>query len=321
LKSLCTAGINFRYPDASKPERAKVILRLNYELSIIGEKGFSSYFLVVHDIVSRYSRTCGRGSSASSIVSYLLGITHVDPVKYNLFFERFLNRSRKDPPDIDVDFPWDERRETLEYVFKTYRGHSGMVADHVTFGPRSSLREPAKALGFPEEEIKRFVRYLRLGKTDKLPGYLLRISGRIRGFPRHMGTHPGGVVITPEEITNYTHIQPSPLGYPLTAWDKDSTEDAGLVKIDLLGNRSLAVLRDVIELVNREAEKTADDTGRKRGKPAEGAVKGPVKWNTFNPLENAETAKMLARGDTIGIFYVESPATRQLLKKMKKGDF
>jgi len=321
LKNLCMAGIKFRYPDASKPERAKVILRLNYELSIIGEKGFSGYFLVVHDIVSRCSRTCGRGSSASSIVSYLLGITHVDPVKHNLFFERFLNRSRKDPPDIDVDFPWDERRETLEYVFKTYKDHSGMVADHVTFGPRSSLREPAKALGIPGEEIKRLVRYFQLGKTDKLPEYLLGISRRIRGFPRYMGTHPGGVVITPEEITAYTHIQPSPSGYPLTAWDKDSTEDAGLVKIDLLGNRSLAVLRDVIELVNSEAGKPVDDTGREKGAPVEEAVQEPVKWDTFNPLENSETAKMLARGDTIGIFYVESPATRQLLKKMQRGDF
>ena len=153
LKELCKKGIAERYAKANKD----ILTRLDYELDIINKKGFSSYFLVVHDIVSRCPRTCGRGSSASSIVSYLLGITHVDPLKYNLFFERFLNLGRKDPPDIDVDFPWDERDKVFLYVFSRYKGQSGMVANHVTFGPRSSIHETAKASGIPEEEIKRII--------------------------------------------------------------------------------------------------------------------------------------------------------------------
>ena len=315
LKRLCLRGIQRRYRGRGGRE---VFRRLDHELSIIREKGFANYFLVVHDIVSRYPRTCGRGSSASSIVSYLLGITHVDPIKYNLFFERFLNRGRKDPPDIDVDFPWDERAKTLGYVFESYRGRAGMVADHVTFGPRSSLREPAKTLGFPEEETKKFLKYLRKGEKEKIPSSLLEIARRIKGFPRYIGTHPGGVVITPTAITNYTHLQLSPLGYPVIAWEKNATEDAGLVKIDLLGNRSLGVLRDAIELVNtrpdeRRAEKGPGDTkGRKAS---------CIEWDTFDPLGNRETAELIASGNTIGIFYVESPATRQLLKKMKRGNF
>ena len=315
LKQLCYRGIAERYPHLSGSKGIKVIKRLNHELLIIKQKGFSGYFLVVHSIVSRYPRTCGRGSSASSIVSYLLGITHVDPIRYNLFFERFLNEARKDPPDIDVDFPWDERPKTLKYIFNRYRGKSGIVADHVTFGPRSSLREPAKAMGIEEEEIKRLVRFLRLGEKERIPRYLLAVAERMRGFPHYIGTHPGGVVITPKAIISYTHVQISPLGYPVIAWDKDSAETAGLVKIDILGNRSLGVLRDTIRLVNRRL------TSKTAAQPAVQMAKQTLAWARLNPINSAETEEMISHGSTIGIFYVESPATRQLLRKMEKGDF
>jgi len=308
LKSLCLQGADRRYPSAhGGGPGPEVLRRLNCELNIIREKCFAGYFLVVRDIVARCPRTCGRGSSASSIVSYLLGITHVDPLRYNLFFERFLNRERVDPPDIDVDFPWDERETALRYVFERYRDRAGMVAEHVTFGPRSCLREPAKALGFAEEEIGRLVRAYRRHDFEHLPPVLLRAARRIRGFPRHLGTHCGGVVITPEPITCYTHVQDSPLGYPVIAWEKDAAEDAGLVKIDLLGNRSLAVLRDTLALV-RETARTRTP-GRQ------------LSWEGFNPLDSRETRKLIASGDTLGIFYIESPATRQLLKKMRRGDY
>ncbi|MBN1699828.1 MAG: DNA polymerase III subunit alpha [Spirochaetales bacterium] len=298
LRRLCMAGVGRRY-GSIRPDIEK---RLNYELSIIRRKHFAAYFLVVHDIVSRCPRTCGRGSSAASIVSYLLGITHIDPLKYNLFFERFLNMGRKDPPDIDVDFPWDERDIVLKYVFDTYRGRSGMVANHVTFGRRSCIREPAKALGIPEEEIGRLVSLWREEKRDGLPPYLKKVSERIFGFPHYIGVHCGGVVVTPEPITGYTHLQPSIAGYPVIAWEKEGTEDAGLVKIDLLGNRSLAVLRDTIEFIGERY-------GRK------------IEWDRFNPLDNKKARQLIGNGNTTGIFYIESPATRQLLKKMKRGDF
>lgn len=297
LHGLCLEGVHRRYGKVTH----EITKRLNYELSIIRKKGFSGYFLVVHDIVRRSQRTCGRGSSAASIVSYLLGITHVDPLKYNLFFERFLNMGRKDPPDIDVDFPWDEREAAFDYIFSTYRGHSAMVADHITFGPRSCIREPAKAFGIDEQEIGRMMREYRIGKQS-LPDYLERAAFRLRGMPRHIGTHPGGVVITPEPIHEYSHIQTTDCGLQVIAWEKDAAEDAGLVKIDILGNRSLGVLRDSIELVN---------SGRK----------DPLEWEAFCPVSNVPTREQIEEGDTLGIFYVESPATRQLLKKMGSGSY
>jgi error-prone DNA polymerase len=298
LSRLCDEGVRRRY-GGTRPDIQE---RLDYELAVIREKGFASYFLVVRDIVQQCPRTCGRGSAASSIVSYLLGITHVDPLRYTLFFERFLNRGRKDPPDVDVDFPWDEREKTLKYVFEKYRGRAAMVANHVTFGPRSALREPAKALGLPEEELNVIVRAFRQGRLDDIPPYVREAAARIRGFPRNLGTHCGGVVITPGPITDYTHVQISPLGYPLIAWEKDATEDAGLVKIDLLGNRSLAVLRDALEMV----EKNHGDR---------------YSWESFDPLADADTRDLIASGRTLGVFYVESPATRQLLTKMQRGDY
>ncbi len=261
---------------------------------------------MVRDIVSRCPRTCGRGSSASSIVSYLLGITHVDPLAYDLFFERFLNRGRKDPPDIDVDFPWDERERALAYVFETYRGRAGMVADHVTFGPRSSLRETAKALGTGERETDRLLGLWMREERNAVPARVREAAEAVRGMPRHIGLHPGGVVITPGPITDFTHVQTSRAGWPVIAWEKDAAEEAGLVKIDLLGNRSLAVLRDTIELVNPRRRSAGED---------------PIEWDRFDPLEDPRTREYVASGDTLGIFYIESPATRLLLRKMRSGDF
>jgi len=298
LLHLCEQGADRRYGGMRPDIRA----RLDYELAIIQEKGFASYFLVVRDIVKQCPRTCGRGSAASSIVSYLLGITHVDPLRYTLFFERFLNRGRKDPPDIDVDFPWDEREKTLRYVFQKYAGHAAMVANHVTFGPRSAIRDPAKALGLPEDECGQLVRAFRQGRFDDIPAFVREAASRLRGVPRNLGTHCGGVVITPGPITDYTHVQTSPLGYPLIAWEKDATEEAGLVKIDLLGNRSLAVLRDTIALVDRNHGVKLD-------------------WESFDPLSDTDTRDLIAGGQTLGVFYVESPATRQLLTKMQRGDY
>jgi error-prone DNA polymerase len=279
LSRLCDEGVLRRY-GGNRPD---IQQRLDYELAVIREKGFASYFLAVRDIVQQCPRTCGRGSAACSIVSYLLGITHVDPLRYTLSFERFLNAGRKDPPDIDVDFPWDEREKTLRYVFQKCEGRAAMVANHVAFGPRSALREPAKAFGLPEKELGNMVRAFRQGRLDDIPPYLREAAARIRGFPRNLGTHCGGVVITPGPITDYTHVQISALGHSLIASEKDATEDAGLVKIDLLVNRSLAVLRDSLELVER-------NHGHR------------YEWESFDPLADAETCGLISEGRTIGVF-------------------
>ena len=298
--------------------------RLEYELDIIGAKGFGGVFLMVEDIVRQAPRTCGRGSAAASIVSYCLGITHVDPLKYNLYFERFLNPGRKDPPDIDVDFPWDERDDILDYVFEKYGPQrSAMVANHVGFRPRAAVREIAKVYGLPEGEIKRVTDRLAhlwswSGQSveevvDHHPIFqglhldppwpeILAWSSHLEGMVRHLSVHCGGVVVVPDELSQYVPTEVAPKGVRIVQWEKDQTEDSGLVKIDLLGNRSLAVIRDALEAVRR-------NTGR------------VIAYEDLNPLDDPETQAIIARGDTLGVFYIESPAMRQLQKKTGKGDY
>lgn len=302
LEDLCRRGISRRYGTSTPALES----RLAYELGIIRAKGFASYFLVVHDIVRRFPRTCGRGSAAASLVSYLLELTHVDPLKYNLFFERFLNPGRTDPPDIDIDFPWDEREQVLRYVFSRYRGSAAMVADHVTFADRAPWRESAKAQGATEEEISRFLGLRALGRAGEIPGYVARGAALLQDMPRYLGTHPGGVVIVPGPLHRWAHTQTSPLGWPVLPWEKDATEGAGLVKIDLLGNRSLGVVRDAMALVNPH-------------RLAAGLA--PLDWLTFHPYEDEDTLAMVREGDTLGCFYIESPATRLFLKKMGRVDY
>jgi len=303
LRRLCEEGIPGRYGEAG-PRREDVASRLERELGVISTKGFATYFLVVRDIVRSCPRTCGRGSAASSIVSYLLGLTHVDPLEHDLFFDRFLNEGRSDPPDIDIDFPWDERPELLRRVFARYAGRSGMVADHCAFRRRGALREAGLAFGASDSELEEWSGWHVLGRWEEIPFRVRRSAELIRGLPRNLGTHPGGVVIVPGRITEYVHVQPSRLGYPVIAWEKDGTEAAGLVKIDLLGNRSLAVLRDCIELCRPQLP------GDRR-----------IEWGDFSVVRDARARALIEKGDTTGVFYVESPATRALLRKMGTGDY
>ena len=193
LYSLCRQGIERRYGPRLVAERgsgelrARIEARLSYEMKIICSKGFASYFLVVRDIVMQAPRTCGRGSAASSIVSYLLGITHVDPLEFNLFFERFLNMERQDPPDIDIDFPWDERGKAIAYVLKKYSGSSAMVADHVCFRRRGAAREAAKALGMTDTQTDLLMKKWRSGRGEALPPDVAGAAALLYGQPRYIG--------------------------------------------------------------------------------------------------------------------------------------
>ncbi|MFO0778342.1 MAG: DNA polymerase III subunit alpha [Nitrospira sp.] len=298
--------------------------RIEKELAVIRDKGYADYFLVVDEIVRQAPRTCGRGSAAASIVSYCLGITHVDPIKHNLFFERFLNPGRHDPPDIDIDFPWDERPKILEWVFAHYgHQHAAMVANQNTLASRAALREIAKVYGLPAGEIGKALNFLqrRADFVDVQPGMtikdwardvcrasnlrspwpeILYWSTQLDGHFRNLGLHPGGVVLVPDEIRRYVPVEISASNLPVIQWEKDQTEDAGLVKIDLLGNRSLAVIRDALAAVAR-------NTGR------------VIDYATWDPLSDPATNELIRRGDTMGCFYVESPATRLLLKKLWVG--
>jgi error-prone DNA polymerase len=321
LRRTAYAGARSRYGEELGEA---VVERLEHELAVIARMGFSAYFLVVKDIVSQSPRTCGRGSAAASLVAYCLGITNVCPVKHSLYFGRFLNPGRTDPPDIDVDFAWDERDRVIDSVLERFAGHAAMVASHILFQPRMALRETAKVFGMPGAEIGKIARRLpwfwhrgeldagllenlrqrpetrHLDFVEPWP-QIMALAQRIIGIPRHLSVHPGGVVVTPDPIDSYVAIEKAPKGVPIIQWDKDGAEDAGLVKIDLLGNRSLGVIRDALANV-RENGIDVDET----------------RWE---PEDDPATQDTVARGQTMGCFYIESPAMRLLHQKAGKGDF
>jgi len=302
LRKRVLVGAEKRYGELSDA----ILERIGYELDIINRKGFAPYFLVMDDIVAMASRTCGRGSAAASIVSYALGITNVDPIAHNLYFERFLTLSRSDPPDIDVDFAWDERDAILHAVIERFgKDNCARVANHNRFRFRSALRETARAYGISDADTTRMERRLfesgLEGIDDPLWHTVCALASRMEGMPRGLSMHCGGMVITPRQIGTYAPVEYSREGYPLLAWEKEGTESARLVKIDLLGNRSLAVIRDT--LANLREEGVSIDE------------------RTWHPAEDRPTVEALAIGDSIGVFYIESPAMRQLQKKTGRGDF
>ena len=321
LRNAAYKGAKKRYGDDLSET---VVDRLEHELRIIKKMGFSSYFLVVKDIVSRSPRICGRGSGAASLVAYSLRITNVCPIKHNLYFERFLNPGRSDPPDIDIDFAWDERDKVLQSVLEQYKGHAALICNHVTFRPRMAIREVAKVFGLTEQEIGRVTKRLpwfwrvdhteekffqKLRQLPELSDFdfptpwpkIIHAAEHIIGIPRYISAHPGGVVVTPGPIDNYVPVELAPKGVPIIQWEKDAAEESGLVKIDLLGNRSLGVIRDAI--ANLKDNRTIFDE------------------QFWEPEDDVATQANVARGNTMGCFYIESPAMRMLQKKTKVGDF
>jgi DNA-directed DNA polymerase III PolC len=320
LRAMCEEALPRRYRGAESAARK----RLEKELRTIGKLGFSDYFLVVADIVG-YARkegipVCGRGSGASSIVSYLLGITHVDPISQGLLFERFLNEHRPDYPDLDVDLSWKRRDEVIRYVYERF-GHEyvAMISTHNTFEVRSAAREVAKAFGLSPYEAQALSSLLphsyykdHDGVDAKVAKYLKNVKpemprdvaealgktvSRVVGYPHHSSVHCGGVVISDKPITYYTALELAPKGIAITQADMYAIEKLGLVKIDLLGNRALAVVEDTVRAAHLPA---ADPTD-------------------IAP-DDAETAALLAAGDTLSCFNLESPAMRSLLTMLKARD-
>ncbi len=319
LSKLCFEGIRRRY----HPIRPRVLDRLRDELAVIEASGFSDYFLIVWDIARTARRrgipTIGRGSAAGSMVSYILNITHIDPIRYNLYFERFLNSERDSPPDIDLDFCWKRRDEVIEHVYETYgRDRVAMISTHVTFAIRAAVREVGKAIGIPQKEIERVTERLphwgaanfdelaerypecRDLRFDEEPlRSISAIAGRILGFPRHISIHAGGIVVSPAPLTDYVPLERAPKGFVVTQYDMYPVEDMGLLKIDLLSQRSLSVLADVSRIVT-------DRTGSPPPVEVPEALAG-----------DEATARLIREGKTIGCFYIESPAMRSLLVKLR----
>jgi len=319
LLKLCLKALpkKYRMPDK------KISSRLVRELATIRKKRFSSYFLLVRDIVL-FARKEGircscRGSASGSLVAYLLDISQVDPIRYGLLFERFLNPERQDFPDIDLDFDSRRRDEITEYVLKKYKNKAALVATIPTFQARSAVRELARTLGLSYEKIENLTDTLPYISADKiryslkalpeLEGSELRLEKfrglldsceKVNGFPRHLSTHLGGVVISDVPLKEVVPIQKSAKGFPLAQYDKDDLETLGLIKIDLLSLRMLgAIARAVEDIKKKKPEFNLDEI----------------------PCDDEKTYELLRSAKTIGCFQLESPGMRQLLGKLQPRNF
>jgi len=299
LRRLCVEGLGRRY-DADMLPRA--LARMDSELAVIQRMGFSAYFLVVWDIV-QYARrrgapVAGRGSGASSIVAYSLGITNVCPLRHAIPFERFLHEGREDFPDLDVDFCWRLRDEVIDYAFKRWGvDHVAMVSMHGTFQARSALRETAKAMGYSDSQISRMDELIDDADGGAhAPAAIARLAGKIIDLPHNLSVHPGGIVIGPKPIDHYAPIQPAHKGVNITQYDKNGVEDIQLVKLDLLGNRNLSTVRYAIDLIRAGGQEIDIET---------------------IPCDDAATVGLLQRADTVGCNQLESPAMRRLLRMMQ----
>ncbi len=278
LRALALAGVPRRYP--APAARRAALARLDEELSLIAHMGFTDYFLLVADIVgfahARGIPSVGRGSGASSIVSYLLGVTSVDPIRYGLCFERFLHPQRRDCPDLDVDLCWQRRDEVIAHVYAAYGGPDpersprvAMISTHATLGPRSAFREAAKALGVPLPRVNALARRvprgelpdasalertLHAGGADEFRepriAEALRLAAKLAGAPRHLSIHCGGLVIGDRELTHYLPLERAAKGVIVSQFEMRAVEAIGLVKMDLLGNRAITTIGECVALAS-----------------------------------------------------------------------
>ena len=294
LARLCHLGVARRY----SPAGHEVIKRLEYELATVRQNGFSDYFLVVHEIVNFAKRNNipveVRGSAAGSLLAHVLGFTRVCPIENRLYFERFMNPGRTDCPDIDIDLCWRRRDEVIRFCYEHWGfEHVAMVCNVNRYRLRSAIRDVGRALGLPAEQINQLAREGKIKETSPI----YRLAEKLVDIPRHLGVHCGGIVVTPGPVCEIAPLERANKGVIITQYDKDAAEAVGLVKIDLLGNRSLSTVHEAIQIVNA-------GLGGINGHP------------TFDP-DDTKTAEMLSKGDSLGVFQSESPGMRQLLRGLK----
>ncbi|MBI4094884.1 MAG: DNA polymerase III subunit alpha [Candidatus Liptonbacteria bacterium] len=324
LRALVGTLIEFRYPGAARTK--EVHERVEYELSIIKKTGFADYFLIVHDLVDwakkrRIAVGPGRGSAAGSIVSYILHITDVDPLKYNLLFERFLNPDRIQMPDIDIDFADTRRDEVLAYAIEKYG--ADRVAQIITFGTmaaRAAIRDAGRAMGLSygfcdkiaklipfnlklADAIKKVGELKELKENDENAAKLLEAAIHLEGVARHASVHACGTVISKEPLTRHVPLQFAPQGHDtvITQLEMHSIEDLGLLKIDLLGLKNLTIIEETVRLVKE--------------------LSGKDIVISSLPLDDEKTFELLRRGDTTGVFQLESSGMRRYLKELKPTEF
>ncbi|UCD86481.1 MAG: DNA polymerase III subunit alpha [Desulfobacterales bacterium] len=317
LARLCFSALANQY----KPVTYQALMQLERELYLIRQKGLSGYFLLVKDVRdfarARGIRCTVRGSAAGSLIIYLL-LGGVDPLEHELLFERFLNKSRSDIPDVDLDFDSMRRNEVIAYVMEKYAGQAAMVATIPTFRARGAIRKLGRAFGYSYDEIDRLTTFLPYHlkssqieaashtfpelRDTPLKGQheLLKVAAKISGLPYQLSVHLGGVVIAPEELTSWVPVEMSKKGFPVVQYDKDDIEAFGLVKLDLLGLRMHTAIQKTLDLLSDQ---------------------GTVLVLDDIPLDDEKTFRLLRTTETVGVFQVESPGQRQLLGRLQPKKF
>lgn len=320
LAALSWKGARQRYPDGVPRKVAEL---LEHELALVTELGYEAYFLTVFDLV-RFARRrgilCqGRGSAANSAICYCLGITSVDPARMSVLFERFVSRERREAPDIDIDFEHQRREEVLQYLYDTYgRMRAAMTAEVICYRLRSAVRDLAKVLGLSLDRVERLARVLDVGDTlEQLPGRLAEagldhasetgsrlvlLAGQLVGFPRHLGQHVGGMVMTRGELCELVPIQPASMaGRTVIQWDKNDLDELGMLKVDCLALGMLTAIQRAFDLVEQAG--------------------GPRLTLATVPAEDPAVYEMVSRADTVGVFQIESRAQRTMLPRLKPACF
>lgn len=306
LEKLALDGWKQRYGEKNKVAQERV----RQELAVIDKLGFCSYFLITWDVI-RYSMHrgfyhVGRGSGANSVVAYCLRITDVDPIELDLYFERFLNPKRKSPPDFDIDYSWKERDEVFEYIFMRYgKKHTALLGMMSTFKDRSIVREIAKVYGLPKQEIDRLIDYpASFQNRNEIVGKIITAYEALpKDFPNLRSIHAGGVMISELPITAYVAMDLPPKGLPTTQFDMYTAEDIGFEKLDILSQRGIGHIKEAVEIIRENQGKEIDIH-------AVNSIKKDSKVNA-----------QLQSGDSIGCFYIESPAMRGVLKKLRCADY
>ncbi|WP_130857922.1 DNA polymerase III subunit alpha [Olivibacter jilunii] len=306
LHKLTWNGMAHRYRASDK----KVIKKIMDELKVIDDLDFAATFLIVYDMI-RYSTSrgyyhVGRGSGANSTVAYCLRITDVDPIRLDLYFERFLNPKRSSPPDFDIDYSWDEREDVQDYIFKRYgKNHTALLGTMSTFGDRSIIREIGKVLGLAKSEIDSFTDNTQdtQNRDNAVFNKLMAIYTYMKDMPNQRSIHAGGVLISEEPITYYTALDLPPKGMPTVQWDMYEAEAIGLDKLDILSQRGIGHIKEAVNLILQNKKEKVDI------------------HDVRSFLVNGKVNQQLKSGDTIGCFYIESPAMRQLLKKLCCSDY
>jgi len=368
LRHLAHRGLERRFTEITYPvDREQYKARLDTELDVIVKMGFPGYFLIVQDFINWSKQNAirvgpGRGSGAGSIVAYALRITDLDPIPYNLLFERFLNPERVSMPDFDVDFMQERRGEVIDYVAQRYgRERVGQIATYAQLNPKSAIKDVARTLGVPFSEINELTKPMpvildgkkpdmdtsleyapklkELSETDPKYKQILSVARTLEGLFRQAGMHAGGVVIGEKPLVEYVPLFSGKDGELVTQFDKDKVEEAGLVKFDFLGLKTLDVIEFAEQIVN--ARITRENAERRAGvhdderwakivaahphvaRDEQGAVveqMPPLAIDILAP-NDAKTYKLIASGDTLGVFQVESQGFREMCKKLKPDCF